>query len=1491
MRHAQIGVAQDGGGDAFLASVALDFSPQHKRPNNTVSEGSKILTCELLFNWSAQSGTSDEFRTLSEFWSYADLRLVQDWASRMAPGTLIDASHVALVDVVINDQVWITLPLARTCNMMWMPPLLQLEKEDCVSLSAQIKFRQDTLLLSLDAYVKPSSLLKTHTLAITQLFFRMITELHAWYNNAPLDTNAKRESDADLVYSSLSASEGKIERQSSVSNQPEGLIAHLLPFQRQSLAFLLNREALQNKTKSLGPWWIAIENTSLYFHLLTGELTEDAHRAQNQVRSAMLAEEMGLGKTVEILALLLKHPAVHRNSMASYFDTENDVEVQPVGTTLIVAPETLRGQWLEEIQMHTPNLRSYSFRGHKQASLDLKRSKYTSWVDWAKDLDVIVVSFETLTKELAVSTKAPVRNLRRPAQYERPRSPLVQLAFWRIVMDEVQLVGGNAAKTIAMIRRESSIAVSGTPVRRLDDLRTCLWFMNLIPSSAPTKLWQHILSPRMAPYLAALISRVGIRHTKAQVAHEMVFPPQQRKLVPVEFTYAESAFYRDVYREALEALDITEDGAPRSDNWQLDTSVLRAQLLRLRQACTHPHIAWRTGNTLESGAHVQGLTNLRSIDHVLTMMLDSARSELLTLKHNLILKRVFRASVLLFAPHHQLKAQQDNVKHPEDLALLHSLQAQDRLTLAQSQLENLLPEAHENLAQIEQNMEAARIQGPLYQFTEAELIAEAEFEASHKLQSMPWSAMPDAPHDKLQARQQHLTALRNRSRHWLQVLHRIHQFMGHGYYQMGEAIESSSHEDSHSQKPDSQETKQESDIPKEFLPKKREELRGKEEAAYAAAESTRQRLLSDAREAVEQCVEAMRRQRLVQHAELVPKFSASSFVGRTLLDEVQLRLATLSSHAELLLDWRNQVYERLSKPVNREVDKERENDDVYAENLDAQIEAETLLEMYRPLLAQREEILTGRIALGATARPQLYVELDRNLRAVKTRLISEVHQAPASEDTEDNEQQREAQKLQLAHFHRLELARKRVCLNGATPLSELVVRLREIRDNTSRNEEIQLLSSAISRLQDLLRTQTGLNDRLRKEQIAMQACFNARSLYFKQMQELSDQVQDPEISIGAIPTLLAALSQERSWRHRIASVEGRVRYLRHLEQLQAGGTDDEARRCFICTNLIETGILTNACGHLSCQTCFYAWMKEGRRTCPMCKTRLALNDVHRVVYRAGDDVQGGSSLHSGPTISSYNTLSESERNAIQRTQSQGRYGSKLDLLTKHLLYLRRTSGEKSLVFSSFSRGLDLVAESLRANNLAYARLEGSGSKKVGSTVERFQNSSEISVLLLHSEVQSAGLNLLAATHLFLLEPLMNHALELQAIGRVHRIGQTRATNVYCYMVNDTVEQRIVSLAASRQQCLYVARDDAANAADTMDSAALQAQHLQNADTVSREARRGDLMGTTDDLLACLFQEHIPTSVEVQPAGLESNHNYELDQMRAKRLEALQNRRS
>ena len=217
-----------------------------------------------------------------------------------------------------------------------------------------------------------------------------------------------------------------------------------------------------------------------------------------------------------------------------------------------------------------------------------------------------------------------------------------------------------------------------------------------------------------------------------------------------------------------------------------------------------------------------------------------------------------------------------------------------------------------------------------------------------------------------------------------------------------------------------------------------------------------------------------------------------------------------------MLDWRSQIHARLKKPVNREVSKEREDDDVYAENLDAQIEAETLMEMYRPLLAQRDELLTGRIALGATARPQLFVELDRELRAARLRRFQQ------EEEEEEDDDVRRVKRLQLQHFRSLEEARRPAMLSrDAEPLGALLSSLKEARDAAT-HRDAQLLTTMCTALQHLLRDQLSVLDALRKEQVLFQTLFNARALYFKQVQELSDQVQDPEMPQGAWPSLFAS---------------------------------------------------------------------------------------------------------------------------------------------------------------------------------------------------------------------------------------------------------------------------------------------------------------------------------------------------------------------------------
>ena len=65
----------------------------------------------------------------------------------------------------------------------------------------------------------------------------------------------------------------------------------------------------------------------------------------------------------------------------------------------------------------------------------------------------------------------------------------------------------------------------------------------------------------------------------------------------------------------------------------------------------------------------------------------------------------------------------------------------------------------------------------------------------------------------------------------------------------------------------------------------------------------------------------------------------------------------------------------------------------------------------------------------------------------------------------------------------------------------------------------------------------------------------------------------------------------------------------------------------------------------------------------------------------------------------------------------------------------------------------------------------------------------------------AGLNVVEATHVFLIEPLLNVAVEAQAIGRVHRIGQAKPTTVHRMIVEETVEERVRSLGCQKMAAL------------------------------------------------------------------------------------------
>ncbi|EFJ18738.1 hypothetical protein SELMODRAFT_6816, partial [Selaginella moellendorffii] len=75
------------------------------------------------------------------------------------------------------------------------------------------------------------------------------------------------------------------------------------------------------------------------------------------------------------------------------------------------------------------------------------------------------------------------------------------------------------------------------------------------------------------------------------------------------------------------------------------------------------------------------------------------------------------------------------------------------------------------------------------------------------------------------------------------------------------------------------------------------------------------------------------------------------------------------------------------------------------------------------------------------------------------------------------------------------------------------------------------------------------------------------------------------------------------------------------------------------------------------------------------------------------------------------------------------------------------------------------------------------------------------VMLLPIQHGANGLNLIEAQHVILVEPLLNPAVEAQAINRVHRIGQRLKTLVHRFIICNTVEENIYKMSQQKTNLL------------------------------------------------------------------------------------------
>ncbi|KAL8698197.1 MAG: hypothetical protein Q9224_001959 [Gallowayella concinna] len=141
----------------------------------------------------------------------------------------------------------------------------------------------------------------------------------------------------------------------------------------------------------------------------------------------------------------------------------------------------------------------------------------------------------------------------------------------------------------------------------------------------------------------------------------------------------------------------------------------------------------------------------------------------------------------------------------------------------------------------------------------------------------------------------------------------------------------------------------------------------------------------------------------------------------------------------------------------------------------------------------------------------------------------------------------------------------------------------------------------------------------------------------------------------------------------------------------------------------------------------------------------------------------------------------------------------------------RKEGEKTIIFSQFTSLLDLLEVPIFDQGWKYQRYDGSMSANArNDAVMEFSDKPDCKLMLVSLRAGNAGLNLVAASQVIIMDPFWNPYVEEQAIDRAHRIGQQRAVQVHRILVPGTVEDRILALQEEKRAMIESALDENAS---------------------------------------------------------------------------------
>lgn len=128
----------------------------------------------------------------------------------------------------------------------------------------------------------------------------------------------------------------------------------------------------------------------------------------------------------------------------------------------------------------------------------------------------------------------------------------------------------------------------------------------------------------------------------------------------------------------------------------------------------------------------------------------------------------------------------------------------------------------------------------------------------------------------------------------------------------------------------------------------------------------------------------------------------------------------------------------------------------------------------------------------------------------------------------------------------------------------------------------------------------------------------------------------------------------------------------------------------------------------------------------------------------------------------------------------------------------RSEGHKVLIFSSFVKHLEVLAEAFRQRGWKYALLTGMTNNRP-TEITHFTEQEDVQAFLISLKAGGVGLNLTQADYVFIIDPWWNPASEAQAIARAHRIGQEKRVIAYRFITQNSIEEKILHLQDEKRK--------------------------------------------------------------------------------------------